>query len=275
LERSATLTPSPERRAERALAAATAKYHVGAFDAALGLLAAAEAGPMDELQRARCDLLRGRIAFASSRGSDAPPLLLKAARRFEPLDLRLARDTYLLAMFAAMFAGSLAGAADLQEVAEAARASPPPPPPCPADLLLDGIAVLMTEGYPAGAPMLTRAVSAFRAGDPSSGKGCAGYGRPAIAPAWSGTLTAGRYWLTVWSSSRVTPERSRRCRAPSTCARAAAPAGRGPRTLARPGHRGAARAAAGGGADLHQAAASRLSPRSWAMPRPRSPPTCT
>jgi hypothetical protein len=95
LERSAALTPSPGQRAERALAAAHAKYQAGAFDAALGLLAAAEAGPLDELQRARSDLLRGQIAFASSRGSDAPPLLLKAARRFEPLDQRLARDTYL------------------------------------------------------------------------------------------------------------------------------------------------------------------------------------
>jgi DNA-binding CsgD family transcriptional regulator len=174
LERSAALTPSPERRAERALAAATAKYQAGAFDAALGLAAAAEAGPLDELQRARCDLLRGQIAFASSRGSDAPPLLLKAARRFEPLDLQLARDTHLLAMFAAMFAGGLAGAADLREVAEAARAAPPPRPPRPEDLLLDGIAVLITEGYPAGAPLVMRAVGAFRAADLSPEEGLRG-----------------------------------------------------------------------------------------------------
>jgi DNA-binding CsgD family transcriptional regulator len=172
LERSATLTPDTTRRAERALAAAQAKYQAGAFDAALGLLAAAEAGPLDELQRARSDLLRGQIAFASSRGSDAPPLLLKAARRFEPLDLRLARETYLQALFAALFASSLASAADLQEVAEAARAAPPPPRPTrPADLLLDGIAVLITEGYPAGAPMLKRALRAFRSGDISPEEG--------------------------------------------------------------------------------------------------------
>src|SRR5215467_99199 len=83
LERSAALTPGQARRAERALAAAQAKYQAGAFDAALGLLAAAEAGPLDEPQHARSDLLRGQIAFASTRGSDAPALLLKAARRFE------------------------------------------------------------------------------------------------------------------------------------------------------------------------------------------------
>src|SRR6516164_9486377 len=115
LERSAALTPGPARRAERALAAAQAKYQAGAFAAALGLLAAAEAGPLGELQRARSDLLRGQIAFASNRGSDAPPLLLKAARRFEPLDPRLARETYLQALSAAMSASSLATAANLLE----------------------------------------------------------------------------------------------------------------------------------------------------------------
>jgi DNA-binding CsgD family transcriptional regulator len=166
LERSATLTPGPARRAKRALAAAQAKYQAGAFDAALGLLAAAEAGPLDEFQRARSDLLRGQIAFASTRGSDAPALLLKAARRFEPLDVRLARETYLEALTAALFVGSLATAANLREVAQAARAAPPPPPPPrPADLLMDGMAVLVTEGYPAGAPALTRALNAYRSGD--------------------------------------------------------------------------------------------------------------
>jgi hypothetical protein len=105
LERPAALTLDPARRAERALAAAQATYQAGAFEAALGLLGTAEAGPPDQLRRARADLLRGQIAFSSSRGSDAPPLLLKAARQFEPLDSRLARETYLDALAAATFAG--------------------------------------------------------------------------------------------------------------------------------------------------------------------------
>jgi hypothetical protein len=147
LERAAALTPGPALRAGRALAAAKAKYQAGAFDAALGLLAAAEAGPLDEPQRARSDLLRGQITFAANRGSDAAPLLLRAARRFEPLDPRLARETYLEALNAAMSASSLATAANLLEVAQAARAAPPPPPPPrPSDLFLDGMALLVTEG---------------------------------------------------------------------------------------------------------------------------------
>ncbi len=87
LERSAGLTLDPARRAQRALAAAQAKHQAGASDAALGLLAMAQAGPLDELASARVDLLRGQIAFASGLGSDASPLLLKAAKRLESLDL--------------------------------------------------------------------------------------------------------------------------------------------------------------------------------------------
>jgi DNA-binding CsgD family transcriptional regulator len=172
LERSAALTPGPVRRADRALAAAQATSRAGAFDAALRLLAAAEAGPLDELQRAQAALLRGQIAFASSRGSDVPPLLLKAARLFEPLDAQLARETYLEALSAALFAGRLAVGSGLREVAEAARGAPPPSRPArAADLLLDGLALLATDGYPAGAPVLKRAVSAFRGDEVSREEG--------------------------------------------------------------------------------------------------------
>ena len=171
LERSAALTLDPARRAGRALAAAQATYQAGAFDTTLRLLGTAEAGPLDELQRARADLLRGQIAFSSSRGSDAPPLLLKAAREFEPVDLRLARETYLDALAAAISAGRLALGGGMREVAEAARAAPPPGPPRGPDLLLDGLALLVTEGYPAGAPVLRQAVSAFRGPDVSAEEG--------------------------------------------------------------------------------------------------------
>jgi DNA-binding CsgD family transcriptional regulator len=163
LERAAELTLEPAHRAQRALAAAQAKHRAGAHDVALGLLATVEAGPLDELQRARVDLLRGQIAFASSRGSDAPPLLLKAARRLEPLDPGLARETYLEALSAALFAGRLARGSGVLEAAEAARAAPPSPqPPRAPDLLLDGLALLITEGYSAGTPLVKEALSAFR-----------------------------------------------------------------------------------------------------------------
>jgi outer membrane PBP1 activator LpoA protein len=141
------LTLDPARRAGRALAAAQAKAEAGGFDAARDLLAMAEAGPLSEFQQARVDLVRARIAFVTSRGSDAPPLLLQAARRLEPVDAGLSRATYLDALAAAVFAGRLGSGGGVREVAEAARAAPPAPePPRAVDVLLDGLATRFTEG---------------------------------------------------------------------------------------------------------------------------------
>jgi DNA-binding CsgD family transcriptional regulator len=166
LERSALLTADPARRAERTLAAAQAQLQAGAFGTALELVTDAEAGPLDELQSARADLLRGEIVFASGMGSDAPPLLLKAAKRLEPLDAGLARETYLTAWMAALFAGRLAGAGDLLEVCRAARAlDAPTDPPHPADLVLAGLAMVVTDGPDAAAPTLRRALRAFNDAD--------------------------------------------------------------------------------------------------------------
>jgi DNA-binding CsgD family transcriptional regulator len=166
LERSARLTLDPERRAARALAAAQAKHLAGAPDEALDLLATSQAGPLDELSRARAALLRGQIAFMSRRGRDSPPLLLTAAKLLEPLDARLARETYLDALWAAWVVGRQGGGAGLTTVANAARAASPAPQPAQAaDLLLDGWLLLITEGYAAGVPVLQRALSAFRGAD--------------------------------------------------------------------------------------------------------------
>jgi hypothetical protein len=166
------VTADPGRRAERVLTAAQASMQAGAFGKALELLATADSGPLDEFQHAQVDLLRGQIAFASRRGSDAPPLLLKAAQSLEPLDARLSRETYLEALIAALFAGRLALGGGAREVAEAARAAPLPRQPARGpDLLLDGLALVVTQGYPAGAPMLKRAVSAFLGADVATGAG--------------------------------------------------------------------------------------------------------
>ena len=163
LERAAALTPDPAQRAERALAAAEAKIQAGAFDALPRLLGVAKAGPQDELRQARIDLLHARLAFVSDQGSDAPPVLLKAARQLEGVDADLARAAYLATMNAAMFAGRLAdpGAGAL-EVARAARAAPRPSHPLRGpDLLLDGLAAGVTEGRAAGWPVLRQALRAF------------------------------------------------------------------------------------------------------------------
>jgi DNA-binding CsgD family transcriptional regulator len=163
LERATALTAEPARRAGRALAAADASLQAGAFDAALELLVSAELGSLDDRQRARVDLLRAHIAFAAGLGRDAPPLLLKAAKRLEPLNLELARETYLTAWVAAVFAGHLAGSDDLLEISGAVRVLPPPSdtPHAPLHLLLDGLALLITEGHAAAAATLQRAANAL------------------------------------------------------------------------------------------------------------------
>ena len=161
LRRAVALTQDPARRGERALGAAQASLRAGAFDAALGLLATAEDGPLDEFQHARMDLLRGHVAFASGLGSDAPPLLLAAARRLEPFDLNLARETYLTAWGAAVFAGPPGGGV-LLEICRAVRALPPPTPDArPLDVLLDGLALLTTAGRAAAATALQQAAESL------------------------------------------------------------------------------------------------------------------
>src|SRR5258708_6947226 len=166
LERSAMLTLDPGRRAQRLLAAASAKRDAGALDAALGLLVAVEAGAPDRLRTAEGEHLRGQVALDQRRNSDGARLLLSAARRLEPLNAESARETHLEALVAAMWAGDLDSPGGLREAAKAARAAPASPgPPRAVDVLLDAFATRLTQGYPAAAPALTRALDLVRALD--------------------------------------------------------------------------------------------------------------
>ena len=165
-ERAAELTPDPRRRALRAVVAAQGKHQAGAPEAALHLLAIAEGGPLEEFDRARAQLLRAQITFARTRGRDAPPLLLEAAKRLEPLDATLARETYLEAFAAALSADRLVRSGNARDVAAAVLAADWGPSsresPRACDLLLDGLALLTVEGYTSGAPALKVALRAFR-----------------------------------------------------------------------------------------------------------------
>ncbi|HXB15227.1 MAG TPA: AAA family ATPase [Solirubrobacteraceae bacterium] len=187
LERAVALSNQPARRADRALAAAETSLSAGAFETALRLVAAAEAAPLDDLRRARAELLHAETAYAQTRGSDAPSLLLRAAKALEPLDSRLARDTYLDAWGAALFAGEMAGAGNIREVSRQARSAPRPPGPARArDLLLAGFATTFTDGRKAGAPILERAAEAF-AGDAAAAEEVSRWG-------WIATAAAVAVW---------------------------------------------------------------------------------
>jgi len=169
-ERAAELTPDPGRRSRRALAAAQVKHQAGAAEGARRLLGLAQAGPLDELGRGRAELLRARLTADAGRGRDALPLLVRAARRLEPLHPGLARQAYRDAFLAALTSsGQDAGAGrggwpdgGVLEAAEATRVTRRRPGPArPGDQLLDGLVTLLTDGYLAGAPLLRRALDAF------------------------------------------------------------------------------------------------------------------
>jgi ATP/maltotriose-dependent transcriptional regulator MalT len=162
LRRAVELTGDPAQRADRALAAAEVSLQAGVFDVARGMLATAEVGPLNEFQRARLYLLRAEAAYSESRGSEAPALLLRAAKSLDPLDPQLARDTYLDAWSSALFAGRLASAGSLHQVSrEALAAERAAGPQRPSDLLLEGFALAFTKGRAAAAPVLERSAVGF------------------------------------------------------------------------------------------------------------------
>jgi DNA-binding CsgD family transcriptional regulator/tetratricopeptide (TPR) repeat protein len=186
LERATALTPDEARRSGRALAAAQAKVQAGALDDAASLLATAESSPLSELDQAAVALLRGQISFLTTRGSDATTQLLEAADRLRTLDPDLARETYLDALTAAIFAGPLAApGTSSAEVARAARAAPRAPTPRGLDLLLDGLVALLTETYVAAAPILRETHRTF--GDEMSQS-------EQLRWMWGGTVSAMHLW---------------------------------------------------------------------------------
>ena len=165
-ERAVALTPDPGQRASRALTAAEAKYAAGDFEAAQALLVTIEVGPPGELDEARAQRMRAQVAFALRRGGDAPPLMLRAAQRLQSLDAELARQTYLEALLATIYAGRLAYGQDAKQVARAARSAtllPSGSQPPHSQLLIHGLTVRLADGYLAAAPTLKRALCRYRA----------------------------------------------------------------------------------------------------------------
>ncbi|MFC6157228.1 ATP-binding protein [Kribbella jiaozuonensis] len=186
LDRAVELSADADQRTERAIAAARAHHQAGEPDQAMRLLSAAETGPLDDAEGAQLDLLRAQIAFTLHRDGEAPRLLLRAAQRLTATDVRLARETYLDAILAAMFAGDFAGRGCLRDAAEAAKGAPAPDVPgLPNDVLLDALAVRFTDGYVPAVPLLRQALAA--------------YGDTELTPEslrwfWLARITAGHLW---------------------------------------------------------------------------------
>ena len=194
LQRAVTLTPDPTQRGRRALAAASANIQAGAFSTARALLATAEAGPLDEYQRAQIDLLRAQLTFISSRGTDAIPLLLAAAPRLERLDLSAALETYVDAFSAALFGARLNDRVGLREIAAAAQAArvaqdkrrAPGSEPTTAEVLLDALAALADDDYAAAVAPCRTAVQRL-SGDEASAQ-------ERLRWLWQGCVIAFEIW---------------------------------------------------------------------------------
>jgi DNA-binding CsgD family transcriptional regulator len=186
LTRATELTRDPGERVRRALDAAHANVQAGAFQQALSLIAIARNAPLDEPQRVGIDLLRAELAFASSRGTEATPLLLAAARRLEPLNIGFAREAYLDAFSAALFGARLNDSVTVADVAQAASRAPRPEDrPTAADLLLDGL-VALVDGYGVGIHPCRRALEALTAGRASQGEN--------VRRLWLGSVVALELW---------------------------------------------------------------------------------
>ncbi len=187
LTRAGGLTPHPATRARRALDAALANVGAGALETARRQLAVAGEGPLDELQRARTDLVRAQLALVTRRGNEAAPLLLAAARRLEPLDPGLARDTYLDAFSAAQFAARLNDGVDTADLARAAQQAPLPPggEQTARDLVLQAFAAL-TGDYAAAVPVGREALARLR-----DEQGTTAQGKRLM---WQGSVLALELW---------------------------------------------------------------------------------
>ncbi|MFE7564863.1 AAA family ATPase [Kitasatospora sp. NPDC057500] len=155
LERAAALTPSPEERARRALAAAGAYVAAGVPARVPDLLAAAELGPLDPLQQANASRLRAKASSMTGPGLGAVRPLLDAAGRLRDLDPAAARETYLAAFGAAIWAGRH-DEGGRRRVAEAARDLPPGDET--AGVFLRALVTWTTDGPVAAFPLLARAV---------------------------------------------------------------------------------------------------------------------
>ena len=181
--RGAELTPEHGAKAQRLLAAAQASLTAGAPDRAQASLDEAMPLLRAPLQRALARSLEGGVRFALGQGSETPSILVEAARSMVPLDLTLAREALFGALEAAIFLQPATRGPLLREIAHQVIAAPgtEASPISPADVILDGYAALITDGYPSGAPLLKRAIGAMLSEESDPGADLRLYGLAALA----------------------------------------------------------------------------------------------
>jgi len=168
LRRSADLTPDDARRAEREVALAEARLMAGAPVGAQKILDGALPRLTSVTARCQAQRLEGAIRFAQGNVGESARILASASQALVDDD-RMARDTMLLALQAAIWAGP----AQTREIARAARVFPrvPEASASVSDLLLEGYSARFTLGYEASIPPFRAAVTALLADDLDPGVG--------------------------------------------------------------------------------------------------------
>lgn len=160
LEFASTLTPDPQVRVERALAAAQAKLDTGAPRSAAALLVDARRMTDDDLTTTRIDHLR---AQATGRPADAVPLLMRNAERLSEIDPDRSRENAFDALAAAIQAGRMSSTeTSPRTVADRIRTLiGPVGSQRPVDVLLCGLLARILDGEVDGATALKRALQEF------------------------------------------------------------------------------------------------------------------
>jgi DNA-binding CsgD family transcriptional regulator len=146
LVQAADLTEPLELRADRLLKAAAATMRAGATAQVISLLDAAQPHLTSPLSIAESAQLRAEFSIRNFHQSEAPRLLLAAARFFIPLDMRRAREILLQAFDAYALSIHFTSGVDATEIADAARSTPHPEPATLEDHLLAGSSQLVSDG---------------------------------------------------------------------------------------------------------------------------------
>jgi DNA-binding CsgD family transcriptional regulator len=183
LRRSAELTPDDADRARREVAVAEARLMAGDPVGAQDMLGGAGPRLTGVTARSQAHRLEGAIRFAQGDPAESARILASASQALADDD-RMARDTMLLALHAATWAGP----AQTREIARAARLFPRVPEVSASvgDLLLEGYSARFTLGYEASVAPFRAAVTALLADDLDSAVGLRWFGL--------GTAAAGSLW---------------------------------------------------------------------------------
>jgi DNA-binding CsgD family transcriptional regulator len=162
LERSAELTPEPQRKAARLLLAANAHLTAGATNRAQALLDESLPNLSDARSRAQAARMQGMIRFYEGRGGDTASSLFQAAIDLKHTDPPLAREVLLEALASAMWAGRLTTGTTPLTIAQAARDIPAPDEDeRVGSLLLAAYTRRLTDSYASAVDGWRQAIAAY------------------------------------------------------------------------------------------------------------------